>query len=284
MTTETLLSINGVSKIYVPRTFLRSRRAEGLIAVDDVTVDLPRGKTLGVVGESGSGKTTLARMTAGILTPTTGSITIDDTDITRIPRRDLFRRIQYVYQDPYSALNPRNTVGRSIEVPLRFLAREDRASRQSTVRSLLDQVGLRPEMSERYPHELSGGQRQRVVIARAIAAHAETLVLDEPVSALDVSVQAQILVLLQELQDELGLTYFFISHDLAVIDALSHEVLVMRKGTVVERGFRDDVFTSPQHPYTRALLEATPGQSSRRSSARQRPASTGISDSTGATS
>lgn len=283
MTAETLLSINGVTKRYTPRTFFRSRGTDGFLAVDDVTVDLPRGRTLGVVGESGSGKTTLARMTAGILEPSAGDITIDGTDIAHIPRRDLYRRIQYVYQDPYSALNPRNTVGRSIEVPLRFLASEDRASRRSTVRSLLDQVGLRPEMSERYPHELSGGQRQRVVIARAIAAHAEILVLDEPVSALDVSVQAQILVLLQDLQRELGLTYFFISHDLAVIDALSHEVLVMRKGTVVERGLCADVFTRPEHPYTRALLKATPGQRDRRPSA-PHPASMDISDPTGATS
>ena len=279
--TGDFLVVEGLTKIYRARQILRRRAEDDVLAVDQVSLRTDRGTTLGVVGESGSGKTTLARLTAGLLDPTAGRIVLDKADLAGLPRRELHRRVQYVFQDPYSALNPRRTIRWSVEVPLRYLAGLDRRSRRQRVHDLLDRTGLRPELADRYPHQLSGGQRQRVVIARALAAEPELLVLDEPVSALDVSIQAQILTLLRELQGDLGLTYLFISHDLAVVENLSRDVIVMNRGVVVERGACDEVFRAPQQEYTQRLVADVPGSRGRRRAARRGEPETQTSRPTG---
>lgn len=262
MTNVAFLEINAVTKRYWPRRIL-GRQADGVVAVDDVSFQVARGTAVGIVGESGSGKTTLARMMVGLTRPTTGHIRLDGQDVAHMNAASLHRRVQYVFQDPYSSLNPRLTIGQSIEVPLRYLASLRRAERHERVAELLSLTGLRLEIGNRYPHELSGGQRQRVVIARAIAVNPDLVVLDEPVSSLDVSVQAQILALLRSIQEEFGLTYVLISHDLAVVQGMCAEVVVMLGGQIAEVGTRDRVFEQPSHPYTRRLLAAVPGSSLR---------------------
>lgn len=258
MSGPAILRTEKLTKRFLPRrSILRS--GDGVLAVDDVSIDVEKGTTLGIVGESGSGKTTLGRMIVGLTTPTSGRTLLDGEDAAGINRRTLHKRVQYVFQDPYSSLNPRQTIGQSIAVPLYHLAGEDRSRRREHVSELMELSGLRLELIDRYPHELSGGQRQRVVIARAIATHPDVLVLDEPVSALDVSIQAQILALLRNIQQEFGLTYLFISHDLAVVESLCDRVAVMRQGEIVESGSRREIFESPQHPYTHRLLAAVPG-------------------------
>lgn len=217
---------------------------------------------MAVVGESGSGKSTLARMVLGLLQPTSGTVVFDGADIDGLDRARAFafrRRVQPVFQNPYSSLDPRYSVFRSIEEPLRIHRVGDRSSRRQAVRELVDQVALPSSLLDRLPRELSGGQRQRVAIARALALRPEVLVCDEAVSALDVLVQAQILDLLAQLQADLGLTYLFISHDLAVIRQISDDVLVMRAGRAVEHATTEEVFARPRHEYTRQLLEAIPG-------------------------
>lgn len=237
-------------------------RARPLVrAVDGVSLAVPRGRTLGIVGESGCGKSTLARMMVGLLPPTSGAITIDGQDVAELARRDrvaLHRKIQMVFQDPLGSLNPRKTVRQILEAPLVALHGLGRAARRARVAELMAMVSLRAEFAERHPHEFSGGQSQRIGIARALAAEPEVIVLDEPVSALDVSVQAQVLALLADLQARLGLTYVFISHDLAVVETISDEVAVMYFGRVVERGPRARIFASPEHEYTRLLLASVP--------------------------
>jgi peptide/nickel transport system ATP-binding protein len=232
-------------------------------AVDAVSFRLRRGSTLAVVGESGSGKSTLARMVLGLLEPTSGTVVFEGTRIDgALDRKKALafrRRLQPVFQNPYSSLDPRYSVFRAIEEPLRIHRLGDRAQRAQAVRELLDQVALPSSVLGRLPRELSGGQRQRVAIARALALRPAVLVCDEAVSALDVLVQAQILDLLADLQAELGLSYLFISHDLAVIRQIADDVLVMRAGRVVEHAPTEDVFTRPGHEYTRQLLEAIPG-------------------------
>jgi peptide/nickel transport system ATP-binding protein len=242
------------------RGVFRSNTAPDALALDNVSAAIAQGSTLGVVGESGSGKTTLARIAAKLTPATSGNVKINDTDVDNISPRELRRKIQYIFQDPYSALNPRRTIAWSIAVPLHFLQHQTRSARKQTINGLLERTGLRPEIADRYPHELSGGQRQRAIIARAIAAEPAILILDEPTSALDVSIQAQILALLSELQRDLRLTYLFISHDLAVVEILSNHVIVMNAGRVVERGPCREVFSQPQNDYTRTLLASIPGQ------------------------
>ncbi|HSP80577.1 MAG TPA: oligopeptide/dipeptide ABC transporter ATP-binding protein, partial [Myxococcaceae bacterium] len=240
-----------------------SGRKPPIRAVEGVSLAVRRGRTLGVVGESGCGKSTVARMLVGLLEPTAGSLVLDGRPVGPLrgqARRDYHRRVQLVFQDPLGSLNPRRTVAQILEAPLVGLGRDDRETRRRKVERMVEQVGLRPEHLHRYPHEFSGGQAQRIVIGRALILEPEVLVLDEPVSALDVSIQAQILSLLRELQQRLGLTYVFISHDLAVVEGLCDEVAVMYLGRVVEQASREALFRAPRHPYTRTLLSAVPGQ------------------------
>lgn len=245
----------------VTRRYARPRRklftpAPPLVAVKDVSLTLQAGRTLGVVGESGSGKTTLARMVMGFEAPDAGQVLLQGDDLHRLSKSDLRRRrpdFQMIFQDPFGSLDPRRPVGWSVGQPLRLSGRggDGRAVSQA-----LDRVGLAPEDAGRYPHEFSGGQRQRIAIARAIVTRPKLLVADEAVSALDVSVRAQILNLLMDLQDEFGLAMLFISHDLAVVTSLCDEVLVMRNGRTIEQGAAQDILTSPSADYTKTLLSA----------------------------
>ena len=230
-------------------------RAPGEIkAVDNVTLRVAKGETLGLVGESGCGKSTLAKMLLGLLAPSSGNVLLHGKEIDPRRRHERARRIQPIFQDPYSSLNPRRTVAEIVGVPLRLHRVGSRAEQQRTVRETLDLVGMPERTHQQYPSQLSGGQRQRVAIARALVLRPDILVCDEPTSALDVSVQAQILNLLMDLKAEFGLTYFFISHDLGVVEHLVDRVAVMHRGAIVELGTREQIFSQPAHPYTRALL------------------------------
>lgn len=258
---DDLLVVTELTKIYRETRGAPWRRVE-FRAVDAVSFQVRRASTLAIVGESGSGKSTLARMVLGLLQPSSGSVSFDGAQVSGKLDRGmalaLRRRMQPVFQNPYSSLDPMYSVYRAVEEPLRIHKVGNRAQRQRAVRELIDQVALPSSVLGRLPRELSGGQRQRVAIARALALRPEVLVCDEAVSALDVLVQAQILELLAELQADLGLTYLFISHDLAVIRQIADDVLVMRAGRVVEHAPTEDVFSRPRHEYTRQLLEAIP--------------------------
>jgi dipeptide transport system ATP-binding protein len=237
------------------------RQAVSLKALAGASFELKRGQNLAVVGESGCGKSTLARLVTMIESPSAGQLIIDGEDVTRVSRSDrrrIQRKVQIVFQDPYGSLNPRQKIGLALEEPLLVNTKLDRRARRKAAQEMLAQVGLRPEHYDRYPHMFSGGQRQRIAIARALMLNPEILVLDEPVSALDVSIQAQILNLIVELQERLDLAYLFISHDLSVVRHIADQVLVMYLGRPVEFADRATLFTSPRHPYTRALLSATP--------------------------
>jgi len=223
-------------------------------AVDNVTLRIAKGETLGLVGESGCGKSTLARMLLGLLAPTSGNVLLHGKEIDPRRRRERARRIQPIFQDPYSSLNPRRTVAEIVGVPLRLHRVGTKAEQQRTVRETLDRVGMPERTHQQMPGQLSGGQRQRVAIARALVLRPDILICDEPTSALDVSVQAQILNLLMDLKAEFGLTYFFISHDLGIVEHLADRVAVMQRGVIVELGTREQIFNRPAHPYTRALL------------------------------
>ncbi|MEM5492975.1 peptide ABC transporter ATP-binding protein [Hoeflea sp. AS16] len=226
-------------------------------ALNGVSFDLSPGKTLAVVGESGCGKSTLARLVTMIEEPSSGTLTIDGKPAS-LTDKSLRRTVQIVFQNPYGSLNPRQKVGDILEEPLKVNTGDDAATRQQKARAMMQRVGLRPEHYDRYPHMFSGGQRQRIAIARALMLNPKVLVLDEPVSALDLSIQAQVLNLLIDLQKEFGLAYLFISHDLSVVKHIADEVMVMYLGRPVESGSAETVFADPKHPYTKALLSATP--------------------------
>ncbi|WP_421858859.1 dipeptide ABC transporter ATP-binding protein [Oricola sp.] len=226
-------------------------------ALNGVSFSLEAGKTLAIVGESGCGKSTLARLVTMIEAPTAGSLLIDGEPVTA-SSASLRRKMQIVFQNPYGSLNPRQKVGAILEEPLKINTSDDAATRKRKAFEMMDRVGLRTEHYERYPHMFSGGQRQRIAIARALMLNPKILVLDEPVSALDVSIQAQVLNILMDLQRELGLAYLFISHDLSVVRHIANDIMVMYLGKPVEYGTAEDVFAAPRHPYTAALLSATP--------------------------
>ena len=232
-----------------------------IFALNGVSFAIENGKSFGVVGESGCGKSTLARTVMGLEAPTAGSVRILGQDVTRLAAgalRRLRRHFQMVFQDPYGSLDPRHKVARIVAEPLDAMARTSRSERRERVVEVLQSVGLKDSDMDKYPHEFSGGQRQRIAIARALVTRPELIVADEPVSALDVSVQAQVLNLLQDLQDEFGVTYMLISHDLAVVEHVCHDVAVMYLGQIVEQGPAAQIFADPRHPYTQALLEAVP--------------------------
>ncbi|GDX57514.1 ABC transporter ATP-binding protein [Comamonadaceae bacterium] len=238
------------------------RQPDQLHAVAGVSFSVQPGRTLAVVGESGCGKSTLARMVALIEAPTSGRLTLGGVDVLSAApqqRRELRQAVQLVFQNPYGSLNPRKKIGAILEGPLEINTRLEAPERAQQARAMLALVGLRPEHYDRYPHMFSGGQRQRIAIARALMLKPKLVVADEPVSALDVSIQAQVLNLLADLQAELGLAYLFISHDLGVVRHIAHDVLVMYLGLTVEQGDKGRIFAQPLHPYTRALLGATPG-------------------------
>jgi peptide/nickel transport system ATP-binding protein/oligopeptide transport system ATP-binding protein len=259
---RTLLDVCDLRKHFPARRGGRPvRRAGAARVVDGVTLSIGPGETLGLVGESGCGKTTTARMIARLLAPTSGTIVFDGRDVTGLSMRamrPLRRDIQMIFQDPYASLNPRHRVGTIVGAPLRLLGREPADAVRARVADLLDLVGLSPEHCDRYPHEFSGGQRQRIAVARALATRPRLVIADEPVSALDVSVRAQIVNLLDELQDVLGTAYLFIAHDLSVVRHVSDRVAVMYLGRIVEIADRDELYEHPLHPYTHALLSAVP--------------------------
>jgi oligopeptide transport system ATP-binding protein len=258
-----LLDVRGLRMHFPITEGVMTRRKVGEVkAVDGVDFTISRGETMGLVGESGCGKTTTGRCILRLEQPTAGEILYDGVDITTLARKDLLalrRRIQVVFQDPYSSLNPRMKVGDILAEPMKVHGIErDATSRAARVRELLDVCGLNPRFADRYPHEMSGGQRQRVGIARALALEPEFIVCDEAVSALDVSIQAQIVNLLEDLRESFGLTYLFIAHDLSIVRHLCQRVAVMYLGRIVELADADALFDNPMHPYTQALLAAVP--------------------------
>ncbi|MFI9030204.1 ABC transporter ATP-binding protein [Streptomyces sp. NPDC053560] len=263
MTAEAILEVRDLVKHYpLTQGIVLKRQVGAVKAVDGVSFDLRKGETLGIVGESGCGKSTVAKMLVGLERPTAGAIRYHGEDITRLSGRALKavrRNIQMVFQDPYTSLNPRMTVGDIIGEPYDIHPEvAPKGDRRRRVQELLDVVGLNPEYVNRYPHQFSGGQRQRIGIARGLALRPEIIVADEPVSALDVSVQAQVVNLLERLQDEFDLSYVFIAHDLSVVRHISDRVAVMYLGRIVETGTEDEIYGHPTHPYTQALLSAVP--------------------------
>jgi oligopeptide transport system ATP-binding protein len=257
-----LLTVTDLEKHFpVRKGILVERTVDHVKAVDGVSFSIPEGKTLGLVGESGSGKSTTGYCILQLLRPTGGSIRFQGRELTQLKGEELRKMrqdMQIVFQDPYSSLDPRMTVGNIVAEPLQVHGMGTRRGRRETVRRLLEVVGFNPNYTNRYPHEFSGGQRQRIGVARALALNPKLIVCDEPVSALDVSIQAQILNLLKDLQRDFGLTYLFISHDLAVVRTMADEIAVMNKGKLVEVGPAEQVYTSPREEYTKALFTAVP--------------------------
>ena len=254
---ETLLSLEDLAVHFkVGNAFAGGIKT--LKAVDGVTLDVKPGECLGLVGESGCGKSTLALAIMALLAPTRGRIMLDGRNLAERRRLETARTVQMVFQDPYASLNPRQTVRRTLADPLRLQGVNDKAEVEGRVIDMMAKVGLRPEQADRYPHEFSGGQRQRIGIARALILKPKLVICDEPVSALDVSIRAQILNLLLDLKDEMGLSYIMISHDLGVVEHVSDRVAVMYLGRIVEQGGWQEIFEDPRHPYTRALIAAIP--------------------------
>ena len=257
----TLIAVENLRKEFVTKTGFLGGAREVLKAVNDISFAVRRGETLGLVGESGSGKSTVGRMLAQLLTPTGGTIRYEGTDIAALsgPEIRAFRlNVQMIFQDPYSSLNPRMTTGETVSEPLRVHGLTEKGKERERAQELLSRVGLGSHAFARYPHEFSGGQRQRIGIARALAMNPKLIICDEPVSALDVSIQSQILNLLMDLQDQQSLSYLFIAHDLSVVKHVSDRIAVMYLGRIVEMAPRRALFDSPAHPYTRALLSAIP--------------------------
>ncbi|CAI8263990.1 MAG: Oligopeptide transport ATP-binding protein OppF [Opitutia bacterium UBA7350] len=259
---EPLLKVDGLKVHFPVREGFLQRVVDTVKAVDGISFEVPRGKTVGLVGESGSGKTTTGRAIAQLVPITSGSIQYDGNELVGLTRHEFFqyrKKIQVIFQDPFASLNPRMSICNIIAEPMEIHFKSwNRSQREERVADLLEKVGLDTDAMQRYPHQFSGGQRQRIGIARALAVEPDCLICDEPVSALDVSVQAQIVNLLQDLQDKLGLTYLFIAHDLAVIEHISDYVLVMTKGKIVEQASAAEIYRDPQHAYTRELLAAIP--------------------------
>jgi oligopeptide transport system ATP-binding protein len=260
--TEPLVEVRNLHKSFpIKKGIFVERTVDQVDAVIDVSFDIGKGETLGLVGESGSGKSTTGYCILQIIRPTSGTVVFDGHELTELKGEDLRRlrrRMQLVFQDPFASLDPRMTVGDIVGEPLVVHKVGSRQERRARVRELLDVVGFDPGYTNRYPHEFSGGQRQRIGIARALALSPDFIVCDEPVSALDVSIQAQILNLLKDLQQEFGLTYLFIAHDLAVVRAMSDRIAVMNAGRIVELGEAEEVYATPREEYTQALLQAVP--------------------------
>ncbi|SES15353.1 peptide/nickel transport system ATP-binding protein [Streptomyces qinglanensis] len=270
---ETLLKVSGLKKHFPIHKGLFKRQVGAVQAVDGIDFEVRAGETLGVVGESGCGKSTMGRLITRLLEPTAGSIEFEGRDITHLGvsgMRPLRRDVQMIFQDPYSSLNPRHTVGAIVSAPFKLQGVQPEGGVKKEVQRLLGVVGLSPEHYNRYPHEFSGGQRQRIGIARALALSPKLVVADEPVSALDVSIQAQVVNLLDDLQEELGLTYVIIAHDLSVIRHVSDRIAVMYLGKIVELTDRQSLYNTPMHPYTKALMSAVPVPDPRRKAADSR--------------